>query len=65
MIFSIDSLNIFLGRIGLPIENQDFQNLLLELTSISVDKFIFTLLFIYYISKKINLKANNIKRVYE
>ena len=65
IIFSIDNLNLFLGRLGLPIENQDFQNLLIELTDISLDKFIFTLLFIYYISKKINLKANNIKRVYE
>ncbi len=65
IIFSIDNLNLFLGRLGLPIENQDFQNLLIELTDISLDKFIFTLLFIYYISKKINLKANEMNRVYE
>ena len=65
MIFSIDNLNSFLGGIGLPVENQDFQNLLIELTEISIDKFIFTLFLVYYISKKINLKSNKVNRVYE
>ena len=65
MIFSIDNLNSFLGGIGLPVENQDFQNLLIELSKISIDKFIFTSLLVYYISKKINLKANKVNRIYE
>ena len=65
IIFSIDNLNSFLGGIGLPVENQDFQNLLIELSEISIDKFIFTLLLVYYISKKINLKANKVNRIYE
>ena len=53
--FSTDKLN-FLNKFGLPVENQDFQNLLFELTNISIDKFIFTILFIYYISKKLILE---------
>ena len=64
-VVGIDNLNSFLGGIGLPVENQDFQNLLIELSKISIDKFIFTLLLVYYISKKINLKANKINRIYE
>ena len=63
--FSTDKLNSFLNKFGLPVENQDFQNLLFELTNISIDKFIFTILFIYYISKKINLRANSVNRIYE
>ena len=50
---NIDGLNNLFLNLGLPVDNQDFQFLLLDLNKISFDKFLFIATLIFFISRKV------------
>ena len=50
---NIDGLNSLFLNLGLPVDNQDFQFLLLDLNKISFDKFLFIATLLFFISRKV------------
>tara|TARA_B100001250_G_scaffold169750_1_gene146221 strand:- start:53796 stop:55376 length:1581 start_codon:yes stop_codon:yes gene_type:complete len=44
LFMGVEKLNLYLSKLGLPIENEDFQIYLDNLTNIGIDKFIFILI---------------------
>jgi hypothetical protein len=61
----IPKFDYYLVQAGLPAENDDFQALLLQINDISIDKFIFVFLFLYYFSRKISLMSGKGYQIYE
>ena len=55
LFIGVEKFVYYLLKAGLPSGNNDFQTLLTELSNISIDKFIFVVLFMYYFSRKIIL----------
>ena len=46
-LFNIEELNSFLGNLGLPVSNSDFQELLINLENISILKIFIVIVLIY------------------
>lgn len=58
---SIENLNIFLEKLGLPVYNQDFQDYLINVEALKIDKVIFIILFLSYIAYLIVFKIDSRK----
>ncbi|MDC0595371.1 hypothetical protein OAP09_01640 [Acidimicrobiia bacterium] len=65
LFIGINKFDYYLVQAGLPAENDDFQALLLQINDISIDKFIFVFLFLYYFSRKISLISGKDYQNYE
>lgn len=59
LLASISNLNIFLAKLGLPVENADFQDYLIKVNTISLDKFLITVLIVFLLINLLNKKVKD------
>ncbi len=53
MALNIQEINLLFSNLGLPVENSDFQNLLLNIQEVSFDKFLMVIFITYLFSRKL------------
>jgi hypothetical protein len=54
---SISQLNMLLTKLGLPVENTDFQEYLIKVNTIGIDKFLMTIFFASFLITFLNKKV--------